>query len=975
MASKHPSRHAEMRAEHADDIEGGTLQARWAAELAFEREYGENGEQRDPSVAPTEAKKSMTAAVPALYGLFALDDPGPGYLLGHDLCDLLTFCRNPLHPGPCKGWKHSLKAVAPGLHRRMEQQRLERVHAGRAKRTTDALEAGKATPRFRKLRHERGDQAAPDLPKPDEPVVSDERRARIRAADDRFRKAGDVRLTPTSEGDGVEQKGRDGDGDGIKGEGEYEKKGPRSKPTPAQQKLLDNVADAGRYQLVRSPALAGGSQEWQLYSDLSGTGRFTGGRGVSPQARALAEGGHLRKVRTEPHGSEIWEAAPDDAPAPDPDAPMVLKGPAQREALGRVVNAGDAGYDNKLGRLNAKDRKLLVDNGLAEQGPDGRWRATGKGRASHEASIPRRNGEYISGIDGLTDSERQAQEEAARGAEAKLLEAQRVEQFRRGIPGPTDQTALARYTGPSGLRVSDASRKVAASLQKDLGEGQADWGGTVTPAARDWHDKMRTVDQRGAEWHALGERANFLLAAEKADPDHAGEYRALYEENKTERDAASKAWDAAITDANTARDTLAQAVVARYQAKGKRKTPAALKLPEARRDQVFPAGSQPDTRVREANTKADAVIKGLDHNLEDWQVKRGVDARNDYTRSVVELEKATIDRQAAQDEDRRARGAVSDLLGTPSSIRDGGWAEDKAAADATAKTAARRYEAADERYRSAQDWNRRADMVLTDTAANLRAEQARNGGPKPETELEKMQRQSGDAAKRAADERLMLETELGVMPKAKLRAEARRLGYEPARGESEESIAEKLIPLRERESVLLNPPGDAPNLDPDVRAQLAADALAEVDRYREKTLTSVERRRAAANAEVERGGIPYTRAVAAQTVGHRRGWDIRTKDGMAKYRQLMGLPTTPKGTGPGGLTTQADMDREGWQKLSIPLSEVKFGDSLGGLSVTSWDEPDTQGRMAVRGLGMLGMDVERPRPATDQVTVWRKVGP
>jgi hypothetical protein len=955
---QHPSRHAEMKAEHADDIEGGTLQARWAAELAFELEYGENGEPKDPAAAPTEAKKPLVASIPALYGLFALDDPGPGYLLGHDLCDLLTFCRNPLHPGPCKGWKHSLKAVAPGLHQQVERRRLERVNADRARRTAEAVAAGKAAPRFRKLRHERGDQAAPKPPTPDEPVVSDERRARIAAADERYRKAGNVDSTRTSDdgqGGNVDRKGqgkgRDGDGDGLRGEGDKRPTGrvTASKVVPGMTVISDGSSN---------------------HSTPAGTETR-----IARVGWVLPRGG---VVGYDAAGNEVLRASSnakiDIRGEADPDAPMVLKGPAQREALGRVVNAGDAGYDNKLGRLNAKDRKLLTDNKLAEQGPDGRWRATDKGRATHEASIPRRNGEYISGIDGLTDSERQAKEEQARGEEAKRLEAQRVEQFRRGIPGPTDQTALARYTGPSGMRVSDASRKVAASLQKDLGEGTEDWGGTVSPAARDWHDKMRTVDQRGAEWHALGERANFLLAAEKADPDHAGEYRALYEANKTERDAASKAWDASIKDANAARDTLAQAVIDRYQAKGKRKTAAALKLPEARRDQVFPAGSQPDSRVRDANTKADAAIKGLDHNLEDWQTKRAVDARNDYTRSVVELEKATIDRQAAQDEDRRARGVVSDLLRTPSNIRGGGWSDDKAAADAAAKSAARRYETADERYRSAQDWNRRADSVLTDTVANLRAEQVRNGGPKPETELEKMQRESGDAAKRAADERLMLETELGVMPKAKLRAEAKRLGYEPARGESEESIAKKLVPLRERESVRLDPPGNAPDLDPDVRAQLAADALAEVDRYNEKTMASVERRRAAAQAAVERGGIPYARAVAAQTVGKRRGWDIRTSEGHEKYRSLMGLPAKPKGTGPGGLTTQADMDREGWKKIQIPLSEIKFGDTLGGLDVTSWDEPDTAGRMRVQGLGVLGMDVERAHPATDQVTVWRKVG-
>lgn len=35
----------------------------------------------------------------------------------HDACTISTFCRNPLHPGPCKGWKKKLGVIAPGsLH-------------------------------------------------------------------------------------------------------------------------------------------------------------------------------------------------------------------------------------------------------------------------------------------------------------------------------------------------------------------------------------------------------------------------------------------------------------------------------------------------------------------------------------------------------------------------------------------------------------------------------------------------------------------------------------------------------------------------------------------------------------------------------------------------------------------------------------------------------------------------------------------
>lgn len=37
--------------------------------------------------------------------------------MDHQGCAISTFCRNPLHPGPCKGWKKKLGAIAPGsLH-------------------------------------------------------------------------------------------------------------------------------------------------------------------------------------------------------------------------------------------------------------------------------------------------------------------------------------------------------------------------------------------------------------------------------------------------------------------------------------------------------------------------------------------------------------------------------------------------------------------------------------------------------------------------------------------------------------------------------------------------------------------------------------------------------------------------------------------------------------------------------------------
>lgn len=51
---------------------------------------------------------------------------------GHDLCAVDAFCRNPLHPGPCKGWKNTLGKVAPGALKVIEDERKRKVAVRRA---------------------------------------------------------------------------------------------------------------------------------------------------------------------------------------------------------------------------------------------------------------------------------------------------------------------------------------------------------------------------------------------------------------------------------------------------------------------------------------------------------------------------------------------------------------------------------------------------------------------------------------------------------------------------------------------------------------------------------------------------------------------------------------------------------------------------------------------------------------------------
>jgi hypothetical protein len=62
---------------------------------------------------------------------------------GHADCDLSVYCRNPLHPGPCKGWKKHLGVTAPGVLSALEKIRKEKLAESRAKRAAAKAEAEK----------------------------------------------------------------------------------------------------------------------------------------------------------------------------------------------------------------------------------------------------------------------------------------------------------------------------------------------------------------------------------------------------------------------------------------------------------------------------------------------------------------------------------------------------------------------------------------------------------------------------------------------------------------------------------------------------------------------------------------------------------------------------------------------------------------------------------------------------------------
>lgn len=79
------------------------------------------------------------------YGIGVL--PVVPYARAHEDCGLTTFCRNPLHPGPCKGWKKTLAKVAPGALKIIEEERLRKVRERRQAREKEKGAGGGDKPK------------------------------------------------------------------------------------------------------------------------------------------------------------------------------------------------------------------------------------------------------------------------------------------------------------------------------------------------------------------------------------------------------------------------------------------------------------------------------------------------------------------------------------------------------------------------------------------------------------------------------------------------------------------------------------------------------------------------------------------------------------------------------------------------------------------------------------------------------------
>lgn len=92
---------------------------------------------------------SMMAGDTAAYAL--ADHDGGAYALAgemHMSCLVGEFCRNPLHPGPCKGWKHMLHSVAPGAYHAYERQRVDQLNQKRLAKIEALKKLGHPVPAY-----------------------------------------------------------------------------------------------------------------------------------------------------------------------------------------------------------------------------------------------------------------------------------------------------------------------------------------------------------------------------------------------------------------------------------------------------------------------------------------------------------------------------------------------------------------------------------------------------------------------------------------------------------------------------------------------------------------------------------------------------------------------------------------------------------------------------------------------------------
>lgn len=282
----------------------------------------------------------------ALYGMPTLEREA------HDACSIAEFCRNPLHPGPCKGWR----------------------------RTAGVLDADK--PKIEKPKVEK--PPAVKTPAPKKTAAARDWRA---PAPEPAKKTGP----------------RDGDGDGKLNEGGYEKKGrapAAEQPAPApkararaiaagQRATLDAAADASAGSFLTSAS----KRDVNALVKKGWLERKGNAYHLTDDGRAAHEADKSRGTKVPPTPPAKTSTPPVKEPVKQPVAkpatpPAGTKSQAKEpggdfahRAAGTDLFAADQG---KLAGDVVKDRdsRVAADRGLAvigaQQGFDGKPRVVSK---------------------------------------------------------------------------------------------------------------------------------------------------------------------------------------------------------------------------------------------------------------------------------------------------------------------------------------------------------------------------------------------------------------------------------------------------------------------------------------------------------------------------------------------------------------------------------------------------------------------
>jgi 8-oxo-dGTP pyrophosphatase MutT (NUDIX family) len=149
-----------------------------------------------------------------LYGMPQVRDFSLYGIDAHCDCNPMEFCRNPLHPGPCKGWKRTLHAVAPGALRALEAERVRKANIRRQAAIDRHIAAGRKVP-ARLKKPIVADPKGPGAPavKPSDKVVGIPTANELRKKVD-DRRAAQAKAAATPSVPSGSKKPRDGDGDG-----------------------------------------------------------------------------------------------------------------------------------------------------------------------------------------------------------------------------------------------------------------------------------------------------------------------------------------------------------------------------------------------------------------------------------------------------------------------------------------------------------------------------------------------------------------------------------------------------------------------------------------------------------------------------------------------------------------------------------------------------------------------------------------